>query len=48
MKNIGDILKKRRIEMQLTQEEVANRVGVKKATVSAWISARSISRTATQ
>lgn len=36
MKNIGDILKKRRIEMQLTQEEVANRVGVKKATVSRW------------
>lgn len=33
---IGDILRNRRNELQMTQEELANAVGTTKATVSRW------------
>lgn len=33
---IKDILKSRRIELRLTQDDIANKIGVSKATVSRW------------
>ena len=34
--SVGELLKKRRNELSLTQREVANQVGVTEATVSRW------------
>ena len=34
--NIGELLRKRRNELSLTQRQVANQVGVTEATVSRW------------
>lgn len=34
--SIGELLKKRRTELSLTQRQVANKVGVTEATVSRW------------
>ena len=34
--NVGELLRKRRIELSLTQRQVANKVGVTEATVSRW------------
>ena len=33
---IKDILKSRRVELRLTQDDIANKIGVSKATVSRW------------
>lgn len=36
MLNVGDLLRNRRIELELSQENVGNAVGVSAATVSRW------------